>query len=473
MSDPTSGDLLKQYQAGESAAATAIFDRYVEKLMALARARISPQLQRRLDPQDVVQSAFRSFFVHAKNRDYQLTRSGDLWRLLARTTLNKLYGQVEKQTAERRSVRREVPDDFQLADFATHDPTIVEVVALGEQLRLILAGLSHEERVVLLLTLQGQSTTDICKELARSERTVRRHLAQAKQHFEVSLLGSVVQPTVDRVNCQTLKFEPHAPLSFADYVLEQLRGSGGMGKVYRATDKRSGKAVAVKALHKSRQSDERAVVQFVQESEILARLRHPNIVSVHGLGRFPSGGYFIVLDFVEGIDLQTRLETGPLPVQEAISIVMQVARAIQHAHEHGIVHCDLKPGNVLVDSRNHVFVTDFGFAFIMVKDSSLRSNGMIGGTEGYIPPEILYSGSAPTRAADIFAIGVLLWKLVSGKLPSECDSLDADKGLRGSIERICRQCFAEDPKCRYATVTDLIDALSLCRGPGWQVDDDR
>ena len=107
MSEPKSHELLKLYQDGQSEAATAIFDRYVARLIALARARIAPKLKKRVDPEDVVQSAYRSFFVHAKNQEYQLIRSGDLWRLLASTTLNKLYGQIEKHTAAKRNIDRE------------------------------------------------------------------------------------------------------------------------------------------------------------------------------------------------------------------------------------------------------------------------------------------------------------------------------------------------------------------------------
>ena len=111
MSDPKSHELLDQFLAGNSEAAAAIFDRYVERLLALARTRIGVKLRRRVDPEDVVQSAYRSFFVHAQNSEYQLDRSGDLWRLLARTTMNKLYGQIEKQTAAKRSIDREVAED--------------------------------------------------------------------------------------------------------------------------------------------------------------------------------------------------------------------------------------------------------------------------------------------------------------------------------------------------------------------------
>ncbi len=123
-----------------------------------------------------------------------------------------------------------------------------------------------------------------------------------------------------------------------------------MARNYRATAKRTGKTVAVKALHKARQHDDRAVARFVQEAQILSTLRHSRIVGVEGLGQFAGGGYFLVMDFVDGTDLQARLPSGRLPVMKAVSILRDVASAVQHAHDHGGIHCDLKPANVLIGS---------------------------------------------------------------------------------------------------------------------------
>lgn len=458
MSDQKSQELLDQLLAGKGEAAAVIFDRYVERLLALARTRIGAKLRRRVDPEDVVQSAYRSFFLHAQNREYQLDRSGDLWRLLASTTLNKLYGQIEKQTAAKRSIHREVAEDAALAGLAAREPTIADVIAVAEQLSLIMDGLSADERFVLTSTLQGQDPAEIAEALGKSERTVRRLAAQAKSQFEKQLLHERPQKKMRRDRRSRSSVEPLAPLRFADYVLEKLLGSGGMGKVYRATDKRSGKTVAVKSLHKSRQHEDRAVSQFVQESQILAKLRHPNIVGVEGLGRFPAGGYFIVMDFVEGSDLQTRLKSGPLPVQEAISICKDVASAVQHAHEHGIVHCDLKPANVLIGSGERVFVTDFGFACILADSSSQRPQ-TIGGTAGYIAPEVMSLQSRPEPAADVFALGAMLWTLVAGHVPLSLDQVQTENQDVEPIAAICRRCLAEKPAERFPSVSDMIDSL--------------
>ena len=458
MSKPASRELLQQYEAGQDEAATAIFNRYVERLMALARSRISPKLKRRIDPEDVVQSAYRSFFVHAKNQEYQLTRSGDLWRLLATTTLNKLYGQAERQTAAKRTIDREIPGNVALANLETHDPTVVEIVAVGEQLRLVFDSLSHDERLVLMSTLQGESVEEIRASICKSERTVRRLLKQARHHFEQRLLDKETPANVNSRVARSQVIEPNATLKFSDYVLEELLGAGGMGKVYRAIDKRSGKTVAVKSLHKSRQSEERAVAQFVQEAQILAKMRHSNIVGVQGLGRFPAGGYFIVMDYIDGSDLQSQLDEGPLPLVEVVAIVKKVANAVQHAHERGIVHCDLKPGNILVDKAKNVFVTDFGFA-LMIAGASTTATNAIGGTVGYMAPEVAGLRSWPTQAADLYSIGAVLWTLATGRLP-EVDTLRAEKRLPASLKSICGKCLANDPSQRYPDAASLVSALT-------------
>ncbi|MFO0897545.1 MAG: serine/threonine-protein kinase [Pirellulales bacterium] len=247
--------------------------------------------------------------------------------------------------------------------------------------------------------------------------------------------------------------EPHAPLLYGDYLLEQLLGSGGMGKVFRARERATGRAVAVKALHKARQHDPRAVDLFVQESQILARLDHPAIVRVHGLGRFPGGGYFLAMDFVEGTDLQTRLESGALAPGEAIRIAIVIGEAVGHAHERGVVHCDLKPANVLVDRAGGVFVSDFGFAHLTAQAATVKR--LLGGTPGYIAPELL-RGEAPTPAADVYSLGALLAALPGIPCPGEPPSLAE---LPDAVAAICRRCLANDPRERYASMGALVDEL--------------
>ena len=139
LADPRSRELLRRYAAGEGDAAEAIFDRYVERLLALARERIGPKLRSRVEAEDVVQSAYRSFFVGARDGEFELSESGDLWRLLASITLNKLYRQFEKQTAAKRSIHRETTLEASFEDLAQAEPSVAEIIAMGEQLQRVKA----------------------------------------------------------------------------------------------------------------------------------------------------------------------------------------------------------------------------------------------------------------------------------------------------------------------------------------------
>lgn len=453
MSELNSQELLQQYQDGHSDAATALFDRYVERLIALARRRIGPKLRRRIDAEDVIQSAYRSFFVHAKDGRYQLAKAGDLWRLLAAITLNKLRGQIEKQSAAKRSIDCEVPTDSALIAAKAPEPSADEVVAIVEELHLVVDRLRPGERTVLTARLQGQSIPEISEETGRSERTIRRLLTKVRQRIEERLY----QRDTVAVGLPRAVAKTEAPLLYTNYVLEQLTGSGGMGKVFRAREKSTGKKVAIKALHKARQSDLGAVSQFVQEAQILSNLSHPNIVGVQGLGRFPGGGYFLVMDFVDGIDLQSRLTKGPLPIEEALPIVRKIAEAVGYAHAHGIVHCDLKPANVLLDKQGRVFVTDFGFAFLATSEGS---DTRIGGTVGFIPPEILCFQNQPTPTADIFSLGALLWTLTTGEIPSDNSDLNSEPRPPFAILPFCLKCLSGNPEDRYRSMDQVLNALT-------------
>jgi eukaryotic-like serine/threonine-protein kinase len=453
-------ELLRRWEEGDSRAAGLVFDRYVERLLALARSRIGAKLGRRIDAEDVVQSAYRSFFVHAASAEYVLEHSGDLWRLLAGITLNKLYGQAEKHTAARRSIDREdAADSFvgQTAD--RREPAPVEAIALAEQLHLVIERMAPMERSVLTARLQGQTNDQIAAALGNSPRTVRRILTDVERRLEQELIASAeLSRRAEPLHAGTFA-DARAPLSYADYVLEQLVGAGGMGKVYRAVERRTGATVAIKSLHKARQRDPRAVEGFLREGEILAMLDHPNIVGVRGLGRFPAGGFFLALDFVDGRDLQSTLDGGRLGVAEVVRTMILVAGAIGYAHERGIVHGDLKPSNVLMDREGRVFVSDFGLAHFVRADCGVKERrAAVGGTLGYMAPEVRASGKPPTVAADIYAIGAMTWALVTGDVPAHALAAAVDSTLE-PLAAICRQCMDESPAARFRRASEVIVAM--------------
>lgn len=254
-------------------------------------------------------------------------------------------------------------------------------------------------------------------------------------------------------------------------------GSGGFGKVYRAVQKSLDRFVAVKALHKSRQRDPQAVDQFVQEARLLARLSHRGIVGVHGLGRYPGGGYFLVLDWIHGKDLQRRLDQGPASVDEAVRVILSVADAIQHAHERGVIHSDLKPSNVLMGDSGQVHVTDFGLGRLMPgpAESAMRPN-VGGGTLAYLAPEAA-RGNDVNRAVDVYGLGALFYALLTGQSPrqgsdevsiwSELESgrdpvrpSDIRSELPGHLDEIVMKCLDTNPEARFPDAAGIVEALS-------------
>ena len=186
-------ELFRQLNEGENRAANEIFDRYVRRLIRLTRTRISSQMQSRFDPEDVVQSAYRSFFVHAANDEFVLERAGDLWRLLAGITIHKLQHQIARHSAAKRSVGRElnplarerssIISESSYAMIST-EPTPEQSIALTEELQRVLADLPTSIRSVLVARLQGDSIDEIASSVGRSQRTVRRWIESARLAVE-------------------------------------------------------------------------------------------------------------------------------------------------------------------------------------------------------------------------------------------------------------------------------------------------
>lgn len=192
-------DLLERWKAGDEAAAEEIFDRYLSRLTALARTRLSPKLARRVDPEDIVQSAYRSFFRHAKDDRYVLQRSGDLWRLLAAIVMNKLHGQVEFHKAKKRSIS--VEESMMLGGSDTNrpminpeafvnSPTTEEMLGITEELEQVMTKLPDSYRRILELYLQGYDVSEIAEDIERSERTARRAIENIRNMLAERLMES-------------------------------------------------------------------------------------------------------------------------------------------------------------------------------------------------------------------------------------------------------------------------------------------
>ncbi|MEV0974756.1 serine/threonine-protein kinase [Microtetraspora glauca] len=200
------------------------------------------------------------------------------------------------------------------------------------------------------------------------------------------------------------------------YVLLDEIGAGAMGTVWRARHRETGETVAVKMLRDSLTGDQDLVLRFVQERNVMRTLRHPNIVTVRDFV-IEGERLALVMDLVEGGDLRTLLrQYGTLPPAEASRLMAQVADALAAAHAEGVVHRDIKPGNILLDgTTGQVRLTDFGVARI-VHGPGLTQTTSIIGTPAYLPPEVA-DGSAPTPAVDVYAVGLILYELLAGRPP--------------------------------------------------------
>ncbi len=203
-------------------------------------------------------------------------------------------------------------------------------------------------------------------------------------------------------------------------VVEKL-GEGGMGIVYRARDEGLNRNVAVKILPPGALTDEGSRKRFRKEALTLAKLNHPNIESLYDLDN-KDGVDFLVMEYVPGATLAERLAGGALPEKEVLTLGMQVAAALEEAHDQGVVHRDLKPGNIGVTPKGQVKLLDFGLAKVLPQAAevditvSLTETPAMAGTLPYMPPELLRGEPTDTRA-DIYALGVVLYEMTTGQRP--------------------------------------------------------
>jgi serine/threonine protein kinase len=271
--------------------------------------------------------------------------------------------------------------------------------------------------------------------------------------------------------------------SLAHYTITAKLGEGGMGEVYRAEDTRLKREVAIKVLPESVAADPERLDRFEREAHLLAALNHPNIAAIYGLEK--DGGHtFLVLELVEGEDLQERLERGPVPVDDALEVALQIAGALEEAHNRGIVHRDLKPANVKLTPDGKVKVLDFGLAKAWSGDLAGDSHpstalsqsptmhyagtvaGVILGTAAYMSPEQA-RGKAVDKRADVWAFGVLLWEILTGQrlYPGETVTdviaavltRDADlgalpDGTPPAVGRLIERCLRKDPRSRLPDI---------------------
>jgi serine/threonine-protein kinase len=261
------------------------------------------------------------------------------------------------------------------------------------------------------------------------------------------------------------------------FELEALAGVGGMSSVFRARDTLLERRVALKVLHEHHADDPEYVERFRREARAIAKLSHPNIVTVIDRGVW-EGCEYIVFEHVEGPNLKELVEEhGPLSPLEALTLAHQAARGLAFAHEHGIVHRDVKPHNVLVDADGTAKVTDFGIARSLDADAGLTETGTVLGTSDYVAPEQVEGGGVDARS-DQYSFGVLLYELLVGEPPFAGESFvavamrhlhDPVPSVRERrpevserVEELVRRALAKRPEDRFPTTDALLAALEAC-----------
>ena len=275
---------------------------------------------------------------------------------------------------------------------------------------------------------------------------------------------------------------PESGLLNNRYRLLELVGSGGMAVVYRAIDLLLQREVAIKILREDYASDPAFLARFQREAQAAARLHHPNIVTVYDVGQ-DGACHYIVMESVNGQDLKTLIrEAGRLPVNQALDIAIQICAGAGHAHRAGVIHCDIKPQNVLLTQEGIAKVTDFGIARAL-SELELTQAETVWGSPLYFSPEQA-AGDPPSPASDVYSIGVILYEMLAGSPPFQAENatalalmhmrqdpppLSAQNPQVGSqLETIVRKVLAKEPAARYRTAEQLAHVLQEYRTQGDQ-----
>jgi serine/threonine-protein kinase len=276
------------------------------------------------------------------------------------------------------------------------------------------------------------------------------------------------------------------------YLIERLIGEGGMGAVYQAEHMHMHKRMAVKVLHPEMGRLPEVVARFEREAMAAAHIEHPNVAAATDFGKLDDGSFFLVLEYVEGESLRDASASGPLALDRALHITLQMASALSRAHSIGIVHRDLKPENVMLVTRDgrgdFVKVLDFGIAKVPIGElggdarvpgQALTQLGMVYGTPEYMAPEQALGQSVDGRA-DLYSLGVLLFEMVTGTRPYQHDSKVALLGMHVTapiprmqqrvpdveipprLEDIVHRLLAKEASARFSDAKQLIDALDSC-----------
>jgi hypothetical protein len=290
--------------------------------------------------------------------------------------------------------------------------------------------------------------------------------------------GAVLVPDGLATNLRTVRVQ--APAAFAVWGPEEIAphfpqleiqsvlGRGGMGVVYKARQPELDRLVALKVLVPDASPDPAFSERFLREARALARLNHPHIVTVHEIGR-QSELCYLIMELVDGVSLRSMLQSRQLEIPALLELVIQVCKALQYAHDEGVVHRDVKPDNILVDRRGGAKIVDFGIAKLAGRtphEVDLRHSRQVMGTLFYMAPEQFEKPHAVDQRADIYSLGVVLYEAVTGELPlGRFDAPVQKAAIDLRLNRVILQALEKQPERRYQRVADLQTDLEACLQP--------
>jgi len=246
--------------------------------------------------------------------------------------------------------------------------------------------------------------------------------------------------------------------AFPEMEIVGMLGSGGMGVVYKARQKRLDRWVALKILAQQFASQPAFVERFEREAKVLARLNHPNIVTLYDFGQ--SGGFcYLVMEYVDGVNLAQAMRAGRFTPSQALAVVPKICDALQYAHELGVLHRDIKPANLLLDERGRVKIADFGVAKLLgneQRDVTLTESGAAVGTPAYMAPEQIERPGEVDHRADIYSLGVVFYEMLTGELPLGRFSAPSEKNaMDHRIDEVVMRALKKERELRQQTAGEV------------------